>query len=155
MGGVPLPVGKARRMQSTRTAVVPASVQAVWAVVADHEGMSQWGPGLHATLVKRGSDERNGLGAVRKIAPPRPARPIVEEIIGFEQPSRLRYKALSGVPLRNYGGEITLRPVGAGTEITYTISADQRLPVLDKLAVGAVCRTLLAALVRQVGRTQS
>ncbi|MGN6609737.1 MAG: SRPBCC family protein [Jatrophihabitans sp.] len=140
-------------MQSTRTAVVPAPVDQVWSVVADHEGMSKWGPGLSATLLQRGTTERNGVGAVRKIAPPKPAPAIVEEIIGFEPSSRLRYKALSGVPLKNYQGEIALRPVGNGTEITYTISADQRLPLVDRVAVGAIARTLLAALVRQVGKT--
>ncbi len=137
-------------MQATRTAVVKAPAQIVWSVVSDHEGMAAWGLGWHVTLLRRGADDRNGVGALRKVKQAVPAPAIVEEIVAFEPPHRMAYRAVSGVPLRNYRGEIRLRPVSDGTEITYTISADRRVPLLDGLAVGLICRTLLAALVRQI-----
>src|SRR5262245_38541465 len=114
-------------MKSTATKTVAASAAAVWAVLADHEGMSAWAPGLTATLAKAGSTDRNGLGAVRRITNPLPVPPIVEEVTAFEPNRRLAYRAISGVPLKSYRGEVLLEPTNTGTKITYSISADRRL----------------------------
>ena len=141
-------------MQATRTAVVDVPVGTVWKIAADHEGMTDWGPGVHATLLKRGTGDRNGVGAVRKIKTTLPAPAIVEEITAFEPEQRLAYRAVSGVPLKNYSGEIALRTVPAGTEITYTIRADQRVPLVDGAMVGLICRALLSLLTRQAKRTR-
>lgn len=143
-------------MRATSTAVVPVSVQHVWDLLADHEGMSSWGPGLKVTLTHSGTSERNGLGAVRRVAAPGPAPAIVEEIIAFDAPSRLAYRALSGVPFRNYAGDVKLVATQAGTEISWTISADPRLPVLstlEQLALKGISLGLLTALVRKVKAT--
>jgi uncharacterized protein YndB with AHSA1/START domain len=140
-------------MHSTRTTIVPASATQVWEVLSDHEGMASWGPGITVSLRKMGGDDRNGVGAVRVIDSRGPAPAIVEEVTAFEPDRRLAYRALSGVPLRNYRGEVVLREVPGGTEIAYTVSADQRVPVLEQLVVSAIARTLLAALVRQVTRS--
>ena len=137
-------------MQATFRTVVDAPIDTVWQVVADHEGMGEWGPGLHATLLKRGADHRNGVGAVRKLTSTLPAPAIVEEITAFDPPHRLDYRATSGVPLRNYGGSVELRSAAGGTEIAYTISADRRLPGLDAALVQVLARALSALLVRQV-----
>jgi uncharacterized protein YndB with AHSA1/START domain len=140
-------------MHATSTATVPAPATRVWEVLSDHEGMAHWGPGLSVSLRTEGADDRNGIGAVRVIDAPGPAPSIVEEVTAFEPGRRLGYKALSGVPLKNYRGEVVLREVAAGTEIAYTVSADQRVPLLEQLAVRAIARTLLAALVRRVRAT--
>jgi len=47
---------------------------------------------------------------------------------------------------------VVLRDLGGRTEITYTISADQRVPLLDRAAAKAISYVLLHALVRQTGR---
>jgi len=143
-------------MRATSTAVVPASVQQVWDVLSNHEGMSKWGPGLSVTLTHPGKPERNGLGAVRRVSLPGPAPAIVEEVIAFDAPSRLGYRALSGVPFRNYAGDVRLIATQTGTEIVYTVSADKRLPVLDKveqLVLKAIAAGLLTALVQAVKRS--
>jgi len=140
-------------MDATCTATVPAAATRVWEVLSDHEGMAHWGPGLSVSLRTEGADDRNGVGAVRVIDARGPAPSIVEEVTAFEPGHRLGYKALSGVPLRNYRGEVVLREVGAGTEIAYTVSADQRVPFVEKLVVKAIARALLAALVRRVDAT--
>jgi hypothetical protein len=90
---------------------------------------------------------------VRRIRTPLPRYAIVEEIVDFAPQRRLAYRALKGVPLRNYLGEVELTSVAGGTRIDYSISADSRLPLVDTAAVRAMSRTLLAALVRQVKRT--
>lgn len=133
-------------MHATATATVAAPVSRVWAVLSDHEGMSSWGPGLQVTLARPGSPEPNGVGAQRRIKAVPGMAPLVEEVVAFEPDQRLSYRGVSGVPFRNYVGDVVLRPSGSTTEISYTVSADNRLPgVAAVLAHG-----LLFALKRAV-----
>lgn len=135
-------------MHATVTATVAAPVAEVWAVLSDHEGMARWAPGMKASLVRPGEGERNGVGAVRRIQPAPLLAPFVEEVTAFEPEQRMAYRALSGVPLRNYHGSVELRPAGGGTEISYTISADNRIPG----AAAVIARGLLFLFKRQVNR---
>lgn len=139
-------------MRATATATVNAPLDKVWTVLADHEAMASWGPGMKVTLRKQGATERNGVGAVRSIKAPGPAPAIVEEITRFEPDGVLGYKALSGVPFRNYGGEVALSPASGGnaTRIEWTLSADRRVPVAEQVALKVVVSTLLRLLVRAV-----
>lgn len=132
-------------MRATSTTTVQAPIDKVWDVLADHEGMSSWGPGITVTITKPGTTERNGLGAVRKVVAPGPAPAIVEEVIGFDPGKRLAYKALSGVPMKNYVGEVLLSEVPGGTRIDYSISADQRIPLVEKGLAKAISFGLLKA----------
>lgn len=136
----------------TATATVQRPVEHVWAVLADHEGMSSWGPGLTVTLEKAGSGDRNGLGAVRRISAPGPMPAIVEEVVAFEPGARLGYRAKAGVPFKNYAGEVVLTPAGTGTRIDYSLTLDERVPVVEKAAAAGVARVLLSALVRAAKR---
>ena len=133
-------------MRGTATATVAATPAQVWAVLSDHEGMSTWGPGVKVSLTRHGDFERNGAGAQRTIRTAPLVPPMVEEVVDFEPDKRLSYRGVSGVPFRNYLGEVQLRPAGSGTEISYTVSADNPLPgVASALAHG-----LLFALKRAV-----
>lgn len=114
--------------------------------------MSSWVPGLKVELTRPGATESNGVGAVRKVGIGSPG-PILEEVVTFEPGERLVYKALAGVPLKNYRGEVTLRPTGSGTEITYAIDADKRLPFGESLAVKGLATAPLSGLVRGVRST--
>ena len=97
--------------------------------------------------MRHGDFERNGVGARRHIRPLLlPA--FVEEVTEFEPQERMSYKAVSGIPFRNYVGRVELRPNGAGTEISYTVSADNRIPG----AAAAIANGLLFLLKRQVKR---
>jgi uncharacterized protein YndB with AHSA1/START domain len=140
-------------MHSTSTATVSASSDHVWEVLSDHEGMTHWGPGISVTLRAEGTPDRNGVGAVRVIDAPGPAPSIVEEVTAFEPGRRLGYRALSGVPLRNYRGDVVLREVAGGTEISYTVTADRRVPLVEQAVVKAISAGLLRALVRRVRAT--
>ena len=137
-------------VKATSTATVSAAPEAVWAVLADHEGMSAWAPGLKVALRKEGVGDRNGVGAVRAIDAPGPAPAIVEEVTAFEPNLRLGYRALSGVPLRNYRGEVVLTATSGGTSIAYTVTADQRVPLVERGLVAVIAKVLLTALVRRV-----
>lgn len=140
-------------VQSIAVKTVDLSPEHVWSVLADHEGMAHWAPGLKVSLEKPGAPERNGVGAVRRIVAPGPAPAIVEEIIGFEPNRKLVYRALSGVPLKEYVGTVELAAKGSGTEIRYAVSAAQRVPLVEKAVAAAIARTLLTALVRRAKAT--
>jgi uncharacterized membrane protein len=145
--------GETPAMRATSTATVSSPSSHVWDVLSDHEGMSQWGPGVSVTLRSEGSPDRNGVGAVRVIDAPGPMPSIVEEVVAFEPGRTMSYRALSGVPLRNYGGEVVLSEVAGGTEISYTVPADQRVPWVERVVVKAISLALLKALVRRVDAT--
>ncbi len=142
-------------MRATSSATVNASTAEVWAALADHAGMSSWGPGVKATVEKPGLADPNGVGAVRRIAVPGPMPAIVEEITRFDADTALGYKAVSGVPFKGYRGLVELAPVDDGTRISWTISAEQRVPVAEKIAIKTVSATLLHLLVRAVNRAQN
>lgn len=140
-------------MKVSSSATVRTSLDTAWRVLADHEGMAQWGPGIKVTIEKPGAPERGGVGAVRRISAPGPAPAIVEEITAFDAPSRLGYKALGGVPFADYSGEVTLVASQAGVEITWTLEARQRVPFVEQGALKAVSVALLNAYVRALKKT--
>jgi uncharacterized protein YndB with AHSA1/START domain len=134
-------------MQVTSKTTVAASIDTVWDKLSHHVGMSQWGPGITVTMDKLGTDDSNGVGAIRRIASPGPGPDIVEEVVTFEAPHVLGYKALSGTPFPGYSGEVRLTPARAGTHISYTVSATARFPLV-KAPLAALCRMLLHMLAR-------
>ncbi len=137
-------------MQSTARKTISAPIDVVWGVLADHEGMHNWGPGISAKVTSTGATDPNGVGAVRRITTPLPLPAIVEEITAFEPGRRLSYKAVAGVPLRNYHGDVVLEAAGDGTAISYTVVADQRVPLVEKAVTKAIATSLLGGLVRAV-----
>jgi uncharacterized protein YndB with AHSA1/START domain len=137
---------------TTATATVPRPVDHVWSVLVDHEAMTSWGPGLTVELTTDGAPDRNGLGAVRRITAPGPAPAIVEEVVTFDPPTTFGYRALSGVPFRNYAGTVTLTAQGGTTRIDYAITIEARVPAVETAAAAAVARVLLKALVRAAQR---
>ncbi|MGV0633648.1 SRPBCC family protein [Mycolicibacillus trivialis] len=137
-------------MRATATTTVPATPATVWTVLSDHEGMARWAPGLRVDLIREGTPDRNGVGAQRRIQPAPLLPAFVEEVTAFDPEKRLAYRAVSGIPFRNYSGEVELAPVGNGTEIRYTVSADNQLPAVATVMANG----LLFALKRQVKKAQ-
>ena len=137
-------------MFASTSATVAAPIEKVWAVTTDFEGMANWVPRVARVFVDgTRATEPSGVGTVRRISPivPVPGATIVEEITLFEAPRRLQYRSLAGVPLKDYFGDIVLTALdGGGTEITYTISATQRIPVLEQLVCKSISAVLLLCL---------
>jgi uncharacterized protein YndB with AHSA1/START domain len=105
---------------------VPVPPATVWDVVADHPGMARWTPLRRVVMEAGGRPEPHGVGAVRALHLVGP--PIREEVTAFDPPRRLGYRLLSGLPVTDYSGEITLEPTGTGTRIRWTISFSPSLP---------------------------
>jgi uncharacterized protein YndB with AHSA1/START domain len=99
--------------------LVAASAATVWVVISDHTGMPRWTPYRRAVLETPGQPHRNGVGAVRSLHLIGP--PTREEVLEFEPPHRLRYRLLSGLPFRDYTGEITIEPEGTGSRLSTTL----------------------------------
>ena len=134
-------------MQFTSQTTVAAPIDTVWEKLSNHVGMSEWGPGITVTMEKVGTPDPNGVGAVRRIASPGPGPDIVEEVVTFDAPHVLGYKALSGVPFPGYAGEVRLREAGAGTRISYTISSTASFPLV-KAPLAAISQVLMRFLAR-------
>jgi uncharacterized protein YndB with AHSA1/START domain len=134
-------------MQVTSETTVAAPIESVWDKLSNHVGMSQRGPGITVTMDRLGTDDPNGVGAVRRIASPGPGQDIVEEVVTFEAPHVLGYKALSGTPFPGYAGEVRLTEAGAGTHISYTISSTASFPLV-KAPLAVLCQVLLRFLAR-------
>jgi uncharacterized protein YndB with AHSA1/START domain len=134
-------------MQFTSQTTVAAPIETVWDKLSNHVGMTQWGPGITVTMDKVGTPDPNGVGAVRRIASPGPGPDIVEEVVTFDAPHVLGYKALSGVPFPGYAGEVRLTEAGAGTHISYTISSTASFPLV-KAPLAAISQVLMRFLAR-------
>jgi uncharacterized protein YndB with AHSA1/START domain len=134
-------------MQVTTRTTVAAPIDAVWGALSDHVGIARWAPGLSVTMDKLGAGDPNGLGAVRRIAVAGPTPDLVEEIVAFEPPHLLGYRALSGVPFPGYAGEVRLGEAETGTQITYTLSSSARLSLV-KAPLAGLCQLLTRMLAR-------
>ena len=143
------------QISAAATTTMNCSVEHAWKVLSDHVGMSAWGPGIKVTMDKAGIDDANGVGAVRRIAAPGPAPAIVEEITAFEPNAFLAYRAVSGVPLKDYRGEVRLAARGGTTWVEYAIHVDARMPSVEKAVVKGVATGLLAAYKRACRKGRS
>ena len=134
-------------MHVTSRTTVAAPIETVWDALSNHVGIGRWAPGLTVTMDRLGTADPNGVGAVRRIASPGPGPDIVEEVVTFEPPRLLGYKALSGTPFPGYTGEVRLTEAGAGTRISYTVSSTATFPLV-RLPLAVLCQTLLRMLAR-------
>ena len=105
---------------------VNAAPDTVWEVVSDHTGMPQWTPFRKAILEEPGRPDPNGVGAIRSLHLLGP--PTREEVIEFDPPHRLRYRLLSGLPFRDYIGEITIESEGPDSRLSTDIRFRTRIP---------------------------
>jgi uncharacterized protein YndB with AHSA1/START domain len=101
-----------------------ADPETVWSLVADANSYPQWGPWNEggyrppsAGPSRRGSIQwfRYGRSTIS-----------VEEVLEAEEPRRLVYTVVRGLPVKNYRAEITLMPAPAsGTSIHWTATWDK------------------------------
>lgn len=129
---------------------IDAPAERVFDALTDHRNYARMTPMRVSTLEKEGDPAPNGVGAVRKLGLVGP--PIVEEVVGYERPTRFAYKALKGLPVKEHLGEVALRDVGGRTEMTYTVSYTAAVPRTEPV-VGAVLKQAVGALVRGIAKS--
>jgi uncharacterized protein YndB with AHSA1/START domain len=125
-----------------RTVRISRPRDAVFAMLADHEGMSRW-PGVkRALLVKEGSP-RNGVGAIRRITAG--GLTLDEEIVEFDPPGRLAYTIIKGLPVKHLG-TVSLTDEGGATRVEWHVKMTSFIPLLAPLVCAALGRGLQGAL---------
>ncbi len=122
---------------------VAGPIDEVFEALSDHAGYTRFRGFSTAELVREGTEERNGVGALRRLVV-RPLR-FEEEITGFERPTRMDYLIRKvNLPFRHDGGTITLSETATGTRVLWRSTFTVPVPVIGP-ALGA----LLAAGIRR------
>jgi uncharacterized protein YndB with AHSA1/START domain len=129
------------------TEPIVAPPEIVWDVLTDHRRYSEFGRARRVELEREGSPDPNGLGAIRAIVAVGP--PIREEVIAFEPVTRFAYKLLSGLPVKDHVGTVTLEPAPGGTRMHYALDTYPKIPVIGHAAV-QITKLVVADMVKAI-----
>jgi uncharacterized protein YndB with AHSA1/START domain len=100
-----------------------ADPRTVWSLVSDANTYPRWGPWNDGGY-RPPSAGPSRKGSVQWFRYGRRTT-SVEEILEVEEPSRVAYKVVSGLPVENYRGEVTLTATpSGGTSIRWTATWD-------------------------------
>lgn len=107
---------------------IKAPPDKVWAVLSDHERMSEWTSLVRRVrLLAEGSPDRNGKGALRLMEAP--GQSIEEEIVAWDPPRSYEYALRKGAPVRNHHGRLGVTPQSDGCEVRWTVEFDPAIPL--------------------------
>lgn len=112
---------------------VSAPPEVVFDVLTDHRRYAEITRLRKTELEREGDPAPNGVGAIRVLRAVGP--PIREEVVVYERPSRFSYKVLSGLPLRDHLGTVSLEPSDGGTKVTYALKAIPTVPFAGKVVM--------------------
>lgn len=112
---------------------VDAPPEVVFDVLTDHRRYAEITRLRKSTLEREGDSAPDGVGAIRVLRAVGP--PIREEVVAYERPSRFSYKVLSGLPLRDHLGTVSLESSDAGTKVTYALKAIPTIPFAGKVVM--------------------
>jgi uncharacterized protein YndB with AHSA1/START domain len=129
----------------------PHPIEAVFRRYTDHPGWTDWAGLGRVRLVRDGTPDRNGLGAVRAFS----ASPgLREEVTLFDPPHRMDYRIVQGAyPLTDHHGEVLFAPEGTGTRVTWSVTFRSKLPLLGwpiKGGLTLLFRKILGGLARDL-----
>jgi uncharacterized protein YndB with AHSA1/START domain len=119
---------------------IAAPPETVFAVLTDYVSYSDFTPIRKVEIEKEGVPAPNGVGTIRVLSMIGP--PLREEIVEFEPPSKFVYRLLSGAPLKDHVGTVTLAADGAGTLMVYTVDTTPTVPVGGGIVVAIVKRSV-------------
>jgi uncharacterized protein YndB with AHSA1/START domain len=136
--------------------VSPAPPEAVWALLADATTWPSWSSFDEAEIERPGDDEPQGIGTLRRFRRGRVRSR--ERIVAFDPPRHVAYTLLSGLPLRDYRGEVTLTPTGTGgTDIRWQSRYRLKIPGTGRTVrkkLGAFIQETADALAQAAGGTR-
>lgn len=110
-------------VEAERTA--SATPAAVWALISDADTYADWGPWDAGGYESGAGDGLRGPGAVRWFRAGRTK--TIEKVLEAEEPKRLVYTVIKGIPVRNYRAEVTLTPTDSGTHVRWAATWDKTL----------------------------
>lgn len=104
-----------------------APVERVWALLANARGWPEWAPFVTADLERQGSPQPDGVGAIRRFTY---GKSVAREcVVAFEPPHWLAYQLLSGLPVRDYRGDVTLQSTpDGGTALRWQAHFEPLIP---------------------------
>ena len=126
---------------------IAAPPSTVFEVLADHRGYSAISRVRSSTLEREGNPAPNGVGAIRALKTFGP--PLREEIVEYVPGERLVYRLLSGAPLRNHVGTVTLTERTDGTHVSYRIDTTPIIPVIVMPFVKTAVRQLFDGVAKE------
>jgi uncharacterized protein YndB with AHSA1/START domain len=132
----------------TLQTTVRAPLETVFDVLTDHRGYPSITPIRSVTLEQEGDPAPNGVGAIRALRAVGPA--IREQVTEYERPTRFAYKMLSGAPVRDHTGTVTLTSQGNDTYMVYEVESYPVLPGVLGVPVIGVLRVGIKQLVNGV-----
>jgi hypothetical protein len=116
-----------RRYQVDATERTSADPATVYALLRDGATWPKWGSIDTFELEREGDGEPEGVGAVRIFRRGRITGR--DEVTGFTEDRAFSYSHLNRLPVRDYRGEVDLRPAdGGGTVIHWRVSFAPMLP---------------------------
>jgi len=130
---------------------VAAPPSTVFEVLADHRNYSTINSRIRSsTLEREGDPAPNGVGAIRVLKAIGP--PLREEIVEYVPGERLVYRLLSGAPLRDHVGTVTLTERTGGTHVSYRIDTKPRIPLVVLPVVKTAVRQLFDGVAKESER---
>lgn len=126
-----------------------APIETVWRVLVDNRNWSRWTFVPRSELEREGDPPPDGVGAIRKFGAP--GFWSREEVVAWEPPTRWAYTLHKGLPVRDYLAEVTLRPDGDGTAITWASRFEPKIPGTAAL-LRAALKVMLGSFARNLGR---
>jgi uncharacterized protein YndB with AHSA1/START domain len=119
---------------------VDAPPEVVFDVLTDHRRYAEMTRLRKSELEREGDPAPNGVGAIRVLSAVGPS--IREEIVAYERPSRFSYKVLSGLPVRDHLGTVSMEPGDDGTRVTYALRAIPTVPFAGRIVMLALERAV-------------
>ncbi len=112
-------------------------IEAVFDVLTDHANYDRFSNMRRSELLREGTEERNGVGALRRLS----SGPFTfeEEVTAFERPTRMDYLITKvNLPIDHTGGSVQLTPAqGGGTDARWSSDFTTSVPVIGG-AVGGM-----------------
>ncbi len=103
----------------TATRHTSAAPAGVWQLLADSSTWPDWSPVRDMTIERSAPDGGDGVGAIRSLKTS--LATSREEVLELDAPECFRYRMLSGLPLTDYVGTVTITSAeGGGTTITWS-----------------------------------
>ena len=121
-----------RRRDIRVSATTAAPPEVVFGLLADGSTWPAWSTIESVEIERPGDDPPEGVGAIRVNRQGRTTGR--DEILELVPNRRLKYATLSGLPFRDYIGEVDLDPVpGGGTSIHWHSSFEPKYPGTGRL----------------------
>ena len=122
---------------------VAAPREVVFDVMTDHASYSKFTSLWRSQIEKEGTPAPGGIGTIRALRAAPFAPVIREEIIGYDRPATMSYRLLSGLPLKDHVGTITLIDSGTGgTDLRYHVDTSPKVPVAKFIPMAIIRRAI-------------